>query len=60
MAGVAEAKRWWNGEISALAFLTAQDPESVVAILTAAAEIIETRRTALESLLAHFERQTPT
>ncbi len=59
MAGVAEAKRWWNGEITALAFLTAQDPESVVAILTAAAEIIDTRRAALEALLAHFERQRP-
>jgi hypothetical protein len=56
MAGVAEAKRWWNGEITALAFLTAQDPESVTAILLAAAEVVETRRAALEALLVHFER----
>lgn len=59
MEGVAEAKRWWNGEITALAFLTAQDPESVVAILMAAAEVIETRRAALEALLVHFERPEP-
>lgn len=59
MAGVAEAKRWWNGEITALTFLTAQDPESVVAILLAAAEVIETRRAALEALLVHFQRPQP-
>jgi hypothetical protein len=57
MAGVAEAKRWWNGEITAHTFLTAQDPQSVVAILAAAAEIIETRKAQIEQLLAHFEGQ---
>ncbi len=57
MSGVAEAKKWWNGEITALEFLAAQDPESVVAILSAAAEIVETRKTQLEQLLAHFEKQ---
>jgi hypothetical protein len=56
MAGVAEAKRWWNGEITALEFLTAQDAESVVAILLAAMETVETRKAALEQLLAHVER----
>jgi hypothetical protein len=57
MAGVAEAKRWWNGDITALEFLTAQDPESVVSLLTAAAEIVETRTSQLEQLLAQFERR---
>jgi hypothetical protein len=59
MDGVAEAKRWWNGEITALEFLATQDPESVVAILSAAAEIVETRKTQLDQLLAHFEKQLP-
>lgn len=57
MDGVAEAKRWWNGEITAMDFLSTQDPEPVVAILSAAAEIIETRKQQLEQLLAHFEKQ---
>ncbi len=57
MSGVADAKRWWNGEITALEFLSAQDPEPVVAILSAAAEIVETRKVQLDQLLAHFERQ---
>jgi hypothetical protein len=59
MAGVAEAKRWWNGEITAMAFLSSQDTEPVVAILSAASEIVETRKVQLEQLLAHFEKQLP-
>lgn len=57
MDGVADAKRWWNGEITALEFLSGQDPEPVLAILTAAAEIVETRKVQLDQLLAHFEKQ---
>jgi hypothetical protein len=57
MDGVAQAKRWWNGEITAMEFLCTQDPEPVVAILSAASEIIETRKQQLDQLLAHFERQ---
>ncbi|MEZ4360245.1 MAG: hypothetical protein R3B48_08695 [Kofleriaceae bacterium] len=56
MAGVEDAKRWWNGEITALEFLTLQDAESAVAILNAAAEIVETRKVQLEQLLAHLQR----
>jgi hypothetical protein len=57
MDGVAEAKRWWNGDITAMEFLSTQDPEPVVAILSAAAEIIETRKLQLDQLLVHFEKQ---
>ena len=57
MKGVAESKRWWNGEITALEFLSGQDPAPVLAILTAAAAIVETRKVQLDQLLAHFEKQ---
>ena len=56
MKGVEQAKRWWAGEIDAVAFLGAQPGKPVAAIARAAGNIVDTRREQLFALAERLER----